>query len=71
MTKKEQSEKVIEIIKNYKSSSNKDLKFALDFIKEDFDNTKNMIIKLSHHFDKLEVTYNTLHKEHENRLNKK
>lgn len=71
MTKKEQSEKVIKIIKDYKNSSNKDLKFALDFIKEDFELTKESIIKLTEHFDKLELTYNTLHKEHENRVSKK
>jgi hypothetical protein len=71
MTKKEQSEKVIKIIKDYKSSSNKDLELAMDFIKEDFDFTKESIIKLTNHLDKLELSYNTLLNEHEKRIKKK
>jgi len=71
MTKKEQSEKVIKIIKDYKSSSNKDLELAMDFIKEDFDFTKESIIKLINHLDKLELSYNTLLNEHEKRIKKK
>lgn len=71
MTKKEESEKVIKIIKDYKSSPNKDLAYAMDFIKEDFNFTKESIIKLTEHLDKLELTYNTIHKEYENRVNKK
>lgn len=71
MNKKEESEKVIKIIKDYKSSSNKDLTYAMDFIKEDFNFTKESIIKLTEHLDKLELTYNTIHKEYENRVSKK
>lgn len=71
MNKKEESEKVIKIIKDYKSSSNKDLTYAMDFIQEDFNFTKESIIKLTEHLDKLELTYNTIHKEYENRVNKK
>lgn len=71
MTKKEESEKVIKIIKDYKSSPNKDLVYAMDFIKEDFNFTKESIIKLTQHLDKLELTYNTIHKEYESRVNKK
>ena len=71
MNKKEESEKVIKIIKDYKSSPNKDLVYAMDFIKEDFDFTKKSIIKLTEHLDKLELTYNTIHKEYENRVNNK
>jgi hypothetical protein len=37
MGKKEDAEKVIQIVKDYKSQSNKDLTFALDFMKADFD----------------------------------
>lgn len=69
--KKEESEKVIKIIKDYKSSSNKDLTHAMDFIRADFNFTKESIIKLTEHLDKLELTYNTIHKEYENRVNKK
>ena len=67
----EKSGEIIEIIKDYKSSSNKDLKRVMDFVKEDFDITKEMIIKLTKHLDKLELTYNTIYKEYETRVNKK
>jgi len=70
MTKKEESDKIIKIIKDYKSSPNKDLIHAMDFIKEDFNFTKETIINLTKHLDKLELTYNTIHKEYENRVSK-
>jgi hypothetical protein len=70
MTKKEQAEKVIKIIKEYKSLPNKDLIFVMDFIQEDFKFTKETLIKLTEHLDKLELTYNTILTEFENR-NKK
>ena len=70
MDKKESAEKVLKIVKDYKSQSNKDLKFALGFITEDFEQTKETLIKLTTHLDKLELTYNTLLKEYENRVKK-
>jgi len=70
MTKKETAEKVLKIVKDYKSQSNKDLVFAMDFIREDFDKTKETLIKLTHHLDKLELTYDTILKEYENRVKK-
>jgi hypothetical protein len=70
MNKQESAEKVLKIIKDYKSQSNKDLIFAMDFIKEDFNNTKETLIKLTTHLDKLELTYNTILKEYENRTKK-
>ena len=70
MTKKEESEKAIKIIKDYKSHSNKDLQFVMDFIQEDFKFTKETLIKLTEHLDKLELTYNTILKEYESRSKK-
>lgn len=70
MDKKETAEKVLKIVKDYKTHSNKELMFALDFIKDDFDQTKDTLIKLTTHLDKLELTYNTLLKEYENRTKK-
>ena len=66
MTKKD-TNKAIEIIKDYKTRSNKDLKFVLDLINEDFELTKNTLLKLSDHLDKLETTYNVILKEYQNR----
>ena len=70
MNKKEQAEKTLRIVKDYKSHSNKDLQFAMDFIQEDFNFTKEQIIKLTEHLDKLELTYNTILKEYKNRTKK-
>jgi hypothetical protein len=70
MDKKETAEKVLRIVKDYKSQSNKDLIFALDFISEDFESTKETLMKLTTHLDKLEITYNTILKEYENRVKK-
>jgi len=65
------SKKILETIKDYKNSSNRDLNIALQFIQKDFDHTKNMLIKLSEHLDKLENTYNLLHKEYTERTKTK
>ena len=70
MTKKE-TEKALDIIKDYKSKPNKDLKFVLDLINEDFEVTKNSLLKLTEHLDKLETTYNVILKEYQNRTNGK
>lgn len=64
---KVESSKIVEIIKEHKSRPNKDLKLAMDFIQEDYKLTKENLIQLSHHLDKLELTYNTLFKEYESR----
>jgi transcription termination factor NusB len=68
MTQKEKSEKVLQIIKEYKTSSNKDLTLAMDCIQEDFEYTKNLILKASEQLDKLELTYNTILKEYQKRM---
>lgn len=62
-----ESTKVVEIIKEYKERSNKDLVLALEFIKKDFELTKENLIRLTNHLDKLEVTYTTILKEYESR----
>lgn len=67
MGKKEESIKVVQIIKECKNSSNKDLVYAMNFIKEDFETTKESLIKLTHHLDKLESSYNLLLKEYQER----
>ena len=60
---------ILEIISNYKSKSNKDLVKAMDFIKKDFDITKENLLKLDEHLTKLETTYNTLLIEYQKRTN--
>jgi NADH:ubiquinone oxidoreductase subunit E len=67
MTKKETSEKALNIIKEYKTKSNKDLIFVMDIIQKDFNVTKETLLKLTHHIDKLETTYDLILKEFESR----
>jgi len=65
--KRIKANEILQIIKEHKDRSNKDLKLAMDFIREDFNMTKESLIKLTHHLDKLENTYNILHKEYTGR----
>jgi hypothetical protein len=67
MSNIENSQKIIKIINEYKNSSNKELEFVMDFIQEDFNKTKDNIIKLTEHLDKIEVTYNLILKEYQKR----
>ena len=67
MENKQQAEKVVQIIKEYKSRPNKDLTIAMDFLKEDFDKTKESLLKLTNHLDKVENSYNLLLKEYQSR----
>jgi hypothetical protein len=64
-----EANKIVEIITEYKSRPNKDLTIAMDFIQKDFEVTKENIIKLTNHLDKLENTYNTILKEYQSRTN--
>lgn len=61
------SEKILEILKNYKNKSNKDLTLAMDFLHQDFYKTKDLLIKLSKHLDTTEESYNKLLEEFERR----
>jgi hypothetical protein len=61
--------KVMDIVKDYKNKSNHDLVFAMESIQTDFNVTKENIIKLTHHLDKLEITYDLILKEYKRRKN--
>ena len=61
------SNQVLEIIRDHKNKPNKDLSLALEFIKKEFDLTKENLLKLTNNIDKLELTYNILLKEYEER----
>ncbi len=58
-----EQEKLLEILKDYKNKSNKDLISALDFLYEDFNKTKDLILKLTTHLDSTELSYNKLLEE--------
>lgn len=63
-----EQEKILEILKDYKNKSNKDLISALDFLYDDFNKTKDLIIKLTLHLDSTELSYNKLLEEINNRI---
>jgi hypothetical protein len=68
MDKKEKSEKILQIIKEHKTSSNKDLTLAMDYLQEDFEFTKKLVLKGTEQLDRLELTYNTILKEYQKRM---
>jgi len=63
-----ENEKLIEIIKDYKNKSNKDLFSVLDLLYEDFNKTKESLINLTYHLDYIENNYNKLLEEINNRI---
>ena len=64
-----EQDKLLEILKNYKNKSNKDLINALDFLYDYFNNTKDLLVKLTHHLDTTEISYNKLLEEINKRTN--
>ena len=62
--------KLQNIIREYKSRSNGDLRLAMDELSKDFENTKQLLIKLSHHLDSTEKVYNDILEEYKKRGNK-
>ena len=58
-----------EIVADMKNKGNNDLVKAMDFLTEDFDETKQMIIELSVHLDNIEAVYDKVLKESKFRTN--
>jgi len=61
------NEEILEILKDYRNKSNKDLTDAMNFLFEDFNKTKDLILKLTYHLDSTENSYNKLLEEINNR----
>jgi hypothetical protein len=64
-------DKVKDIIADYKNKSNNDLTFALDYLNEDFNNTKQIILQLTNHLDEIELHYNNISEEYKIRKNER
>ena len=60
-----------QIVSDIKNRGNSDLEKAMDFLNDDFEETKEMILNLTKHLDKIEELYNKILKEHESRINGK
>lgn len=61
------NEEILNILKDYKNKSNKDITDAMNFLFEDFNKTKDLILKLTYHLDSTESSYNKLLEEINNR----
>jgi sulfite reductase alpha subunit-like flavoprotein len=64
-----ETEEIKDILSNYKNKPNKSLVSAMDFLKDDFEKTKELIIKLTHHLDTTEKEYNKIYDEYKKRMN--
>lgn len=67
MTKEEITKKTMEVLNDPSSSTNSELKLALEIINADYETTKDNIIKLTYHLDSLEEQYNKVLKEYNKR----
>jgi|TARA_R110001592_G_scaffold140268_2_gene361126 hypothetical protein len=63
----EKEEKFKKIILDYKIRPNKDLIDVMDFLQQDYEETKKNIIKLTHHLDSSELIYEKILKEFKER----
>lgn len=59
--------KIIDIANNCQDRSNKDLVDSRDFLIEEFNKTKEVIIDLTRHLESVEILYNKINKELDNR----
>jgi len=62
-------EEMNEIVSDMKNRDNFDLTKVMDFLSEDFEETKNLIIELTVHLDNIETLYDKVLKEHTARTN--
>ena len=64
-----ETEKIKDILENFKNKPNKDLINVMDFLNEDFNKTKELKMELTLHLDKTEKEYNKIYKEYKKRMN--
>lgn len=57
------------IVKDLKNQPNKELEFVLEFLTNDFTQTKTALIELTKRLDVVEITYNKVLEEYEKRKN--
>ena len=63
------NQEVLDILKDYKNKSNKNLTDVMDFLQDDFQKTKDLIVKLTYHLDETEKSYNKVYDEYKKRVN--
>jgi len=65
-----EKDKLIEIAKDPKNKSNKDLFLVVNELHEEFEKTKKLIIDLTRHLETVEILYNDVNNEIEKRIKK-
>lgn len=65
-----EKDKLIEIAKDPKNKSNKDLFVVVNDLYTEFENTKKLIIDLTRHLEVVENLYNDVNNEIEKRIKK-
>ena len=60
--------KLIEVLQNPSTKSNKDLNESSEHLYSEFEKTKQTIIELTHYLDRIELAYNTVNEELNNRV---
>jgi hypothetical protein len=65
-----EKEKLIEIAKDPKNKSNKDLFLVVSELYEEFEKTKKLIVDLTRHLESVETLYNDVNIEIEKRIKK-
>ena len=60
-------DKINNIVNNLNDSSNSEIVYALNYLNVDFEQTKDAIVRMTKHLDTVELVYNKLLKELENR----
>jgi hypothetical protein len=63
-----EKDKIIEIVKNVKDKSNKDLIETRDTLMDEYEKTKTLIIELTTHLEIVENYYNSVNNEIGNRM---
>tara|TARA_R110001583_G_scaffold47212_3_gene147933 strand:+ start:502 stop:708 length:207 start_codon:yes stop_codon:yes gene_type:complete len=64
----EEKEKIKNIIEDYKNKSNNEIAQALTLLKNNFDDTKKLVVDLTYRLDSIESKYNTLNTELKKRI---
>ena len=65
-----EKEKLIEIAKDPKNKSNKDLFLVVNELHSEFEKTKKLIVDLTRHLETVEILYNDVNNEIEKRIKK-
>jgi len=60
-------EQLTVILEDVKSQPNSELIKVMNFLNDDYEETKNVIIKLTNHLDNIENLYDKVYKEFNNR----